>query len=147
MQRTRSVVAILAATCLMAPAAMAQDMTSYAFDGEFDDATFNVESAILDRGLVIDYVSHAGEMLARTGADVGSDTVIFDNADIFLFCSAVLSRKVMEADPSNIRHCPYAVFVTDRDGVVEIGYRHFPDGPMQEVQALLDDISREAAEQ
>ena len=132
---------------LLATQVVAQDMTTYSFEGTFDDATFNLESAILDRGLVIDHVSHTGEMLARTGADVGSDVVIFDNAEIFLFCTAVLSRKVMEADPSNIRHCPYSIFVTDRAGRVEVGYRHFPEGPMQEVQALLDAIAKEASEQ
>ena len=127
--------------------AAAQDSTVYAFDGSFEDATFNLETAIVGRGLVIDYVSHTGEMLARTGADVGSDVKIFDAADIFLFCSAVISRKMMEADPANIAHCPYAIFVTDREGRVEIGYRNMPDGVMQEVQALLDGIAREAAEQ
>lgn len=126
--------------------AQAESMTSYPFEGNFDDATFAVEAAIVGKGLVIDYVSRVGAMLNRTGADVGSDTVIFDNADVFLFCSAVLSRKVMEADPSNIRFCPYGIFVTDRNGVVEVGYRHFPEGPMQEVQALLDEIAREAVE-
>lgn len=118
--------------------------TIYDFDGSFDDATFSVESAIVGRGLVIDYVSHTGEMLNRTGADVGSDVKIFDGADIFLFCSAVLSRKVMEADPMNIAHCPYGIFVTDKDGEVSVGYRNYPEGPMQEVQGLLDDIVREA---
>lgn len=118
--------------------------TVYDFDGSFDDATFSVESAIVGRGLVIDYVSHTGEMLNRTGADVGSDVKIFDGADIFLFCSAVLSRKVMEADPMNIAHCPYGIFVTDKDGEVSVGYRNYPEGPMQEVQSLLDDIVREA---
>ena len=39
----------------------------------------------------VSLVSHTGEMLARTGADVGSDVKIFDAADIFLFCSAVIS--------------------------------------------------------
>ena len=121
--------------------------TVYDFDGSFDDATFSVESAIVGRGLVIDYVSHTGEMLNRTGADVGSDVTIFDGADIFLFCSAVLSRKVMEADPMNVAHCPYSIFVIDREGVVQIGYRNMPDGPMQEVQTLLDDIAREAVGQ
>lgn len=118
--------------------------TVYDFEGSFDDATFSVESAIVGRGLVIDYVSHTGEMLNRTGADVGSDVTIFDGADIFLFCSAVLSRKVMEADPMNIAHCPYGIFVTDKGGKVSVGYRNYPDGPMQEVQSLLDDIVREA---
>lgn len=134
------------AAVLTAGAAIAQDMTVYDFEGSFDDAVFNVEGAIVGRGLVIDYVSHTGAMLNRTGSDVGSDAKIFDAADIFLFCSAVVSRRVMEADPDNIRHCPYGVFVTEREGAVQIGYRHFPDGPMQEVQALLDDIAQEAAE-
>ena len=86
-------------------------------------------------------------MLNRTGSDVGSDVKIYDNADVFLFCSAVLSRKVMEADPNNIAHCPYGVFVTDKDGAVAVGYRNLPEGPMQEVQTLLDEIVREASGQ
>jgi len=117
---------------------------TYAFDGAFEDATFGVESAILDAGLVIDYVSHTGEMLERTGEDLGADVKIFDAADIFLFCSAVLSRRMMEADPMNVAHCPYSIFVTDRDGQVMIGYRRYPDGIMQEVQALLDSLVQDA---
>ncbi len=126
--------------------ALAQDATTYPFDGSFDDAAFAVESAIIGKGLVIDYRSHVGEMLNRTGTDVGSAVNVFDNADIFIFCSAVLSRKVMEADPLNIAHCPYGIFVTDKEGQVSVGYRHLPEGPMQEVQTLLDDIAREATE-
>lgn len=118
--------------------------TTYPFDGSFSDATFSVESAIIGKGLVIDYVSHTGEMLNRTAADVGSEVEIFAEADVFLFCSAVLSRKVMEADPMNIAHCPYGIFVADRAGEVIVGYRNYPSGPMQEVQALLDEIVREA---
>jgi uncharacterized protein (DUF302 family) len=131
---------------LTAPAAAsAQEVTTYPFDGSFEDATFAVENTIIGQGLVIDYVSHVGEMLNRTGADVGSDVKIFDAADVFLFCSAVLSRKVMEADPMNVAHCPYGIFVTDHEGTVAVGYRHLPDGPMDEVEALLDAIAREAA--
>lgn len=128
-------------------AAAAQEATTYPFDGSFEDAAFAVESAIIGKGLVIDYRSHVGEMLNRTGADVGSEVKLFDNADVFLFCSAVLSRKVMEADPMNISHCPYGIFVTDREGQVAVGYRQLPEGPMQEVQTLLDDIAREATGQ
>ncbi|MFN3991449.1 MAG: DUF302 domain-containing protein [Tabrizicola flagellatus] len=141
----------LAATVLVfalaSQTALAQDATTYPFDGSFEDATFAVESAIVDRGLVIDYRSHVGEMLNRTGADVGSEVKIYDQADVFLFCSAVLSRKVMEADPMNIAHCPYGIFVTDREGQVAVGYRHLPEGAMQEVQGLLDEIAREATGQ
>jgi uncharacterized protein (DUF302 family) len=137
---TAIVVTLAPATMLLAD----DGSTTYPFDGSFEDATFSVENAIVGKGLVIDYVSHVGEMLNRTGADVGSDVKLFDEADIFVFCSAVVSRKVMEADPMNIAHCPYGVFVTDREGQVSIGYRKYPEGPMQEVQALLDDIVQEA---
>ncbi|WP_249219022.1 DUF302 domain-containing protein [Loktanella sp. SALINAS62] len=114
------------------------------FDGTFDDATFAVENAIVNKGLVIDYVSHVGDMLNRTGSDVGSDEVIFGAAEIFIFCSAVVSRQVMEADPMNIVHCPYGIFVADQGGDVAVGYRSYPDGPMQAVQTLLSDIVAEA---
>lgn len=134
-------------SAFMALSAHAADTSvSYSFDGSFEDATFAVESAIIGRGLVIDYVSHTGEMLNRTGADVGSEVQLFEAADIFVFCSATLSRKVMEADPANIAHCPYGIYVADRQGVVTVGYRTYPDGPMQEVQALLDGIVQEALE-
>ena len=129
-------------------AAMAAGVKLYDFDGDFDDAVFGVESAIIDRGLVVDYVSHVGEMLERTKGDVGASKTLFAQANVYLFCSAVLSRKMMEADPLNIAHCPYGVFVTeagDGSGKVQIGYRQMPDGPMKEVEALLDDIAREAA--
>jgi uncharacterized protein (DUF302 family) len=114
------------------------------FDGSFEDAAFAVESAIVGRGLVVDHVSHVGEMLARTGADLGSDVTLFTQADVFLFCSAVVSRKVMEADPMYIVHCPYGVFVVEREGEVIVGHRAYPDGPMQEVETLLDEIVLEA---
>ena len=136
---------LIAAT--IAQDASAQEAVYFDYDGSFDDATFAVENTIIGRGLVIDYHSHVGDMLNRTAADIGSDVVIFDQADIFLFCSAAVSRRVMEADPANIAHCPYNIFVTSKDGVVQIGHRTYPDGPMQEVEALLDAIILEARDQ
>ncbi|PVA10711.1 DUF302 domain-containing protein [Pelagivirga sediminicola] len=127
-----------------APAMAADEAVTYPFKGSFGDAAFAVENAIIGRGLVIDYVSHTGEMLNRTAADVGSEKKLFEEADIFLFCSAQVSRTVMEADPMNIAHCPYGIFVADQEGDVMIGYRTYPEGPMQEVQALLDEIVQEA---
>ena len=136
-----------AALALAAGPGSATDLaTTYPFEGSFEDATFALENAIVGHGLVIDYVSHTGAMLNRTAADVGSTEKLFDEADIFLFCSAQISRQVMEDDLMNIAHCPYGIFVTDRDGTVEIGYRNYPDGAMQEVQTLLDEIVKAALE-
>ncbi|MCA1776806.1 MAG: DUF302 domain-containing protein [Paracoccaceae bacterium] len=132
------------ALATLAGSASAQEAVTTPFDGSFDDATFAVENAIVNKGLVIDFVSHVGDMLNRTGGDVGSDEMIFDAADIFIFCSAVVSREVMEADPMNIAHCPYGIFVTDNDGEVMVGYRTYPDGPMQAVEDLLAEIVAEA---
>lgn len=135
---------VLAALC--GPAA-AEGITTYKVDASFEDAAFAVESAIVNRGLVIDYVSHVGAMLARTATDVGSDVELFEAADVFIFCSATASRSVMEADLMNIAYCPYGIFVADTGKDVTIGFRNFPEGTMQEVQDLLDGIAREAAEQ
>lgn len=133
-----------------ASGAAADGVTLYDYDGSFEDAVFDVREAIVGKGLVIDYVSHVGKMLKRTKGDVGGSKALFANADIFLFCSAVVSRKVMEADPRNIAHCPYGVFVTEtavegKPGKVQIGFRQMPAGPMKEVEALLDGIAKEAA--
>lgn len=137
--------AVTTALCLGAAApAAAQDAITYTFEGSFDDAAFAVESAIVNQGLVIDYVSHVGEMLNRTGEDVGSAEMLFDEADIYIFCSAVVSREVMEADPMNIVHCPYGIFVAQRGDEVMIGHRDYPDGPMQAVEDLLVSIVEEA---
>ncbi|PTX54478.1 uncharacterized protein (DUF302 family) [Litoreibacter ponti] len=141
---------LLLATALSAAAlvtaAQAETAVTVPFDGSFDDATFAVESAIVDRGLVIDFVSHVGDMLNRTGADVGSDAALFEAADIFVFCSAVLSREVMEADPMNIAFCPYGIFVADQGDGVVVGYRTYPEGEMKKVETLLAEIVADAVE-
>ncbi len=131
--------------CLAAPLS-AQDIVTYTTDQSFDDVAFGLESAILDEGLVIDATSHVGEMLERTRVDVGSDKVLFEAADVYSFCSASVSRKVMEANPMNITFCPYDIFVAQRpdDTKVTIGFRAFPEGEMQVIQTLLSEISQEA---
>lgn len=135
-----------AALCLAAAPAFADDIVTYETDLSFDDVVFGLENAILDEGLVIDHTSHVGDMLERTRADVGSDVVLYEAADVFGFCSATVSRSVMEADPMNVAYCPYHIFVVQRAGADEvmIGYRGFPEGPMDEVEALLDKLARAA---
>ena len=142
----RHIAAIALATTLAMPAIADNGAVTYETDDSFEDAIFALENAILDKGLVIDSVSHTGEMLERTKADVGGTVTLFEKADVSSFCSAALSRKVMEVDPMNIRFCPYDIFVMQQPGAkVTVGFRTFPEGPMQEVQALLDGIARSAA--
>ena len=137
---------IAAVIGVCAQAATAQDLVTYTTDQDFDDVAFGIESAITDAGLVVDHVSHVGDMLERTRADVGSDVVLFEKADVYSFCSATVSRQVMEAEPMNIVFCPYDIFISKQPGsdMVTVGYRQFPDGAMQAVQSLLDGIVQEA---
>lgn len=136
---------------------MPEGVTAYQVSAAFDDVRFDLENAIVNHGLVIDYVSHIGDMLDRTSEDVGGKKQIFVNAQSMLFCSANLSRKVMEADAANIAYCPYSVFVfetPDQPGTVTVGYRHLGEtgsdaskAAIGEVNALLDAIAKEATGQ
>ncbi|MCR9089186.1 MAG: DUF302 domain-containing protein [Rhodobacteraceae bacterium] len=137
----------LTALCLSGSVACADGAITFTTDESFDDVTFGIESAIVGRGLVIDATSHIGAMLERTRADVGSDIVLFEQADVFSFCSASLSRKVMEADITNLRFCPYDIFVyttAATPGETVVGFNEMPEGAMKEVEALLTDIVQEA---
>ena len=109
-------------------------------EGSFEDVAFAVEQAITNEGLVIDLTSHVGEMLSRTKEDVGGEKDLFTQADIFSFCSAKVSRQVMEVDPANIQHCPYTIFVYElaaQPGQVVVGHRSYPGETMQPVNEML----------
>lgn len=115
--------------------------------GSFEDVTFAIENAIIGQGLVIDMVSHVGEMLERTRTDIGSDQTLFGRADIFVFCSASASRAVMEADPANIQYCPYGIQVIEAaapDDGVTVGYVERSTPSMAPVNDLLSTIISDA---
>lgn len=136
-----------ALTAALTAPALADELILTPAGMSFDDATFAVESTIVGQGLVIDYTSHTGEMLERTRGDVGSSVELFTAADIYLFCSASVSREVMEADWRNIAYCPYAIQVIERPGEgVMIGYMHRSADSMGPVNDLLAAIVAEATQ-
>lgn len=130
-------------------------IVTYSTAARFDDVRENLKLAIEGKGLVIDYESYVNRMLERTGKDVGSSRKLYADAQAFVFCSASLSRKTMEADPANASFCPYTMMVyatAQQPGTVHVSYRRpwRPDGStaskaaLKEVEALLDAIAREA---
>jgi hypothetical protein len=148
MKRFSATVLALLAVTLQSHADEAAIVT-YEVDASFEDASLNVQDAIINRGLVVDYVARVGDMLNRTADDVGAEQKVYASADVHIFCSATLSRKMMEADVTNVGHCPYGIFVytlADHPETTYIGYRRMPAGVMSEVENLLDEIAREAAE-
>lgn len=120
----------------------------------FDIVKEDVEIAITNKGLVIDHTSHIGAMLDRTGKDIGSAKPIYGKAGTMQFCSASVSRRSMEADPTNIVFCPYIIVyytLHDDPKTVYVGYRRpVPVGSeasrasIKEIENLLDGIVKEA---
>jgi len=148
--------ASLAACAIAAHAADPSAIVTYSKKAKFEDVRDDLKLAIEGKGLVIDYQSHVNRMLERTGKDVGSARKLYADAQAFVFCSAALSRKAMEADPANMALCPYSISVYATAAEPEkvfVSYRRpwRPDGSaaskaaLKEVEALLDGIAREAA--
>ena len=122
--------------------------------GSYDDVKFDLQDAIVSRGLTVDFNGQVAKMLERTGADVGSTRSIYKQAEYFTFCSAKLSRTMMEADPINMGFCPYVVFIYETaaaPGTIHVGYRRLqPQGSLESkaaleaVEKLLDSIAKDA---
>ncbi len=130
-------------------------------EGDFADVLQDVKDAIINRGLVIDYVGHVDTMLERTSETVGSVTEKgvkspFLAAKYVQFCSAKLTHDAVSANPYNIAVCPYVVFVfEDRaaPGQIVVGYRRPIPGPsrltrkaLNKIEVLLSEIMTEATE-
>ncbi len=122
--------------------------------GDFIEVRDRVVMALENRGLVINYTAKVGNMLARTGRDLGRERRIYADAEVLEFCSAALSRDTMEADPRNIVFCPYSIAVYSLPqvpGTVYLSYRlPVAQGSGQSIRALraveklLADVVREA---
>lgn len=131
-------------------------MSVYIKKGTFADAREAVEQAITGRGFVINNVSHIGNMLERTGKDLGGGQKVFLQAEALEFCSATVSRKMMETDPDNIVFCPYIIaiyVIPDRPDEVRVAYRKtqmvgnkHSQNALRDVNELLDEIIKEAVQ-
>lgn len=122
--------------------------------GSFADVKERVVMAIEARGMVLNYNAKIGDMLERTGKDIGRDRRIYANAEMFEFCSAKLSRDAMEADARNIVFCPYAIAVyalAQDPKKIYISYRKLgslgsneSNKALRAVDRVLEEIVREA---
>ncbi|KPK06922.1 MAG: hypothetical protein AMJ64_08000 [Betaproteobacteria bacterium SG8_39] len=131
------------AVAILWAGAASADVVSAKAKGSYGEVKDSVVLAIQAKGFKIDYTAHIGNMLERTGKDVGSTKRVFGNAEALQFCSAVVSRKMMEDKASNIAYCPYVIALytlPDDPKTVYVVYRRgLPD-----VDALLAGIVKEA---
>lgn len=151
----RVLATILLLFCMVPPAwSDGSHMSLFTRKGSFADAKEAVEMAITGRGFVINNVSHVGEMLARTGKDLGDGKQVFIKAEALEFCSATVSRNMMEADPDNIVFCPYIIsvyVVPEKPNEVRIAFRktqlvgsNASRKSLEDVNTLLTEIVTEA---
>ena len=115
MSRPQRLARTLALSCAL-PAVLAlhnaQAGNGYAVhetSSSFGDVMEGLQSAIQERGMYINNIMHMGEMLERTGKDLGLGEPIFLKAESIEFCSAPLSRKMSTEDPARIVNCPFIV--------------------------------------
>lgn len=98
-------------------------------DEKWEDINNDIQEAIGDKGIVISYTSHAQTMLDRTAKDTGFKKGVYANAQIHLFCQALLSHKMTKANPHIISGCPYGISVyelRDKKNTIYVSYRKPP---------------------
>lgn len=131
-------------------------MRMYVVNSSYEFVRDDLELAITGRGIKINNISHIGDMLARTGKDLGATKQIFVHAEAFEFCSATVSRASMEPDPHNIIFCPYIIAVYSLPNEKNKTYVSFrrptmvgskaSKAALQKVEELMTSIVKEVAQ-
>jgi uncharacterized protein (DUF302 family) len=150
----RSISQVAMAVLLTATQTFAGEGKRYTTKAPFDDVRFELGNAVTTRGFAAHSEGNLGKMLERTGVDVGATKTVYKQAEFVTFCSAVFTRKLVEADPAEISNCPFQVFAyetVDKPGEVVVGYRGLgtprsaaSGAVYSEVEAMLDAIIKDA---
>jgi len=137
---------------VMAPSAEPQAAV-YKSTASFDEVMEALHLAIEEKGLFINNVMHMRSMLERTGRDLGFDKPVYLRAESIEFCSALLSRRMLQEDPRRIVNCPFIISVyvlPDQPGTTYIAHRLLADprgkGILSEITRTLKAIAESAAE-
>jgi hypothetical protein len=140
----RYALALLVSATLV-PASVAGDAYAvYESESDFETVLEGATMAIEERGMYINNVMHMGEMLERTGKDLGMGGKIYEHAESIEFCSAVLSRKMTTEDPSRIVNCPFILSIYVLPGDTDKTYVAHRTVPESEIQS--SEIMAEVAE-
>ncbi|HWR78132.1 MAG TPA: DUF302 domain-containing protein [Thiobacillus sp.] len=150
----KKILAVCALLCLPFSALAAESYTVlFKTQGAYQDVRDNLQMAIEGKGLKITNTNKIAAMLDRTGKDIGETRQVYENSEQFEFCSATISRHMMEADPHSIVMCPYSVVVytIPNDKTVYLAYRKpaVTKNPalkktLVELEKLLTDIIKDA---
>ena len=150
----KSVLVLFAMLCLPFSATAAESYTVlFQAHGKFQDVRDSVAMAIEGKGLKITHSNYIADMLERTGKDLGATKQIYEFGEQMEFCSATVSRVMMEADPHAMVLCPYSISVykMPKDEHIYVAFRKPPSSKnpalkkaMAEVEKLLTEIVKDA---
>lgn len=132
---TRLLAAIALPFALSGPALAGGAYSVHESDSDFATVLDAAKLAIQERGMYINNIMHLGEMLERTGKDLGMDETLFAKAESIEFCSAVLSRRMAAEDPARIVYCPFIVTIYVLPGELDKTYVAYRTIPQEEVDA------------
>jgi uncharacterized protein (DUF302 family) len=141
------------ASCAIAVGAQAEEYAVYESESSFEDVMDGLKLAIQERGMYINNIMHMGEMLERTGKDLGMEDPIYTKADSIEFCSAILSRKMTLENPARIVNCPFIIAVytlPNQPDATYVAHRVIPASEtdestvMQEVADMLKAVAEGA---
>lgn len=82
--------------------------------------------AIAEEGLAAPVISDFGDMLQRTAKDLGHSPALYEEAEIFIFCSIVVAAHLATESRDHIAHCPMSIAlytVPETPGSVFMTYR------------------------
>jgi uncharacterized protein (DUF302 family) len=141
----------------LAPWARAQSVVEVEAKGSFDEIKQLLIVAIENQGLVVDHLSKVGDMLERTGRDLGAVRTLYRQAEVLQFCSANYSRQMMEADVRLLAYCPFGIGIYTLPGetdIVHLVHRRVeaqgasPEAALvlRKIDEILGAIVREAAQ-
>ena len=150
-------VLIAAALLSVVPCGLAQQVAQLTASGGYDEIRQLLIIAIENQGLVVDHRSGVGDMLARTGKDLGEKRQLYEQAEVLQFCSANYSRQMMDAAPELLAFCPFGIGIytlPGESGKVHLVYRRMhTEGlapaaaqALQRIDALLQEIIRDASQ-
>lgn len=152
---------ILASSTLLADnntehEAALEEIKRFQTSGDFNDVKEFLLQAIAGRGIKISSTSYISKMLQRTKEAVGGREDIFKNAEAIGFCSATLSRQMMESDPHHIVFCPYTIVIYElakQPGIIYLAFRRpvysnpaANDKSLEDIDKLMSDIITEVIE-
>ncbi len=137
---------VLCAMLFLPMVAAAGEHFAVVYKSQSDFAFVNdlVKAGIEGKGLKINHKNFIADMLDRTGKDLGFTKQVYVNGEQYEFCSATLSRQMMEADPHAISLCPFIinVYTLPNDSNVYVSYRKPPATKNQALKKTLAEIEK-----